>query len=118
MTFHHVEDYEPDPTHARAWLTTSNFLEHRKYAPDDKPLFSSDEVMAAYLAGKRDGFDAGVTQGRADQLADDSYRWTCRHTLSGLPCTNSQPHKGNGLGCTHTGSSAPDRHDLTEGTQE
>jgi hypothetical protein len=36
----------------------------------------------------------------------------CTHLLGTLPCTNDEPHKGEGLGCTHdSGSWVPDRHD-------
>ncbi|CAI9417218.1 hypothetical protein HIDPHFAB_02965 [Nocardioides sp. T2.26MG-1] len=41
----------------------------------------------------------------------------CGHELGGpggLPCDNKDEHPGKGRGCTHTGSTAPDRHDLTE----
>jgi hypothetical protein len=41
----------------------------------------------------------------------------CTHELGGpggLPCDNPNRHPGDGKGCTHTGTSAPDRHDLTE----
>lgn len=30
---------------------------------------------------------------------------TCSWTLGRLPCTNQEPHKGDGKGCTHDGGS-------------
>ena len=36
----------------------------------------------------------------------------CTHRLSGLPCVNPAPHRGDGRGCVHHSTSGvPDRHD-------
>lgn len=34
----------------------------------------------------------------------------CDHLLGILPCTNLQPHAGNGHGCTHDAGDVADRH--------
>ena len=35
----------------------------------------------------------------------------CQHKLGLLPCVNHAPHTGDGKGCVHIASWAPDRHD-------
>lgn len=100
-------------TEPRAFLRSNGTLHHNNGSAVEGDLALYDALQVGRF------IDAAVSRARAAWMAD-GYSWglACTHVMGGLPCDNPQPHKGGGLGCTHTGRAASDRHDDTEARQD